>query len=55
MENASILISMLRQGNNGEEILKILDTIAASDDTMQATLEPIDFWHHGHRIRHACI
>jgi hypothetical protein len=43
MENASILISMLRQGNNGEEILKILDTIAASDDKMQATLEPIDF------------
>jgi len=43
MENTSILISMLRQGSNGEEILQILDTITASDDTMQATLEPIDF------------
>ena len=55
MENTSILISMLRQGSNGEEILQILDTIAASDDTMEPTLEPIDFWYHGHRIRHTCI
>lgn len=43
MENSSILISLLRRGNNGEEILQILDTIAASDDTMEPTLEPIDF------------
>ena len=43
MENTSILISMLRQGNNGEEILQILDTIAASDATMEPTSEPIDF------------
>lgn len=43
MENRSILISMLRQGNNGEEILQILDTITASDDTMNPTSDPIDF------------
>jgi hypothetical protein len=43
MENRSILISMLRQGNNGEEILEILDTITASDDTMNPTSDPIDF------------
>lgn len=43
MEYRSILISMLRQGNNGEEILEILDTITASDDTMNPTSDPIDF------------
>jgi hypothetical protein len=43
MESSSILISLLRQGKNGEEILQILDTITASDDTMKPTLEPIDF------------
>ena len=43
MENTSILISMLRQGNNGEEILQILDTITASDDTMKPTSDPIEF------------
>jgi hypothetical protein len=42
----NILISMLRQGNNGEEILQILDTITSDDAMMQdegPTLEPIDF------------
>lgn len=43
MKSHSILISMLRQGSNGEEILQILDTITASDDTMKPTSEPIDF------------
>ena len=43
MENRSILISMLRQGNNGEEILQILDTITTSDDTMEPTLDHIEF------------
>jgi hypothetical protein len=43
MENSSILISMLRQGNNGEEILEILDTIATSDDIMEPTLDHIEF------------
>ena len=43
MENRSILLSMLRQGNNGEEILQILDTITTSDDTKEPTLDPIDF------------
>jgi hypothetical protein len=43
METSSILISMLRQGNNGEEILEILDTIATSDDIMEPILDHIEF------------
>ena len=44
MENRSLLLSLLRKGQTGEEILKILDTITSSDDTCEgATLEPIDF------------
>ena len=48
-----VLISMLRQGNTGNEILSILDVIAndaiseGNDDTQTAnvpTLEMIDFW-----------
>jgi hypothetical protein len=39
-----ILVSMLRKGSNGEELLQILDTI--TDDAMiedeGATLEPIE-------------
>lgn len=42
-----VLLSLLAQGNNGNEILSILDTIAAdyvsdSDDS-EGTLNPIDF------------
>ena len=55
MENRSLLISMLRKGENGEEILQILETITSSDGAGEPTLEPIDFWYHGNRIRHACI
>ena len=48
-----VMISMLRQGNNGSEILSILDVIASDtisegdDDTQTGnvpTLEYIDFW-----------
>jgi len=48
-----VMISMLRQGNNGSEILSILDVIAndtisdGNDDTQNdnvPTLEMIDFW-----------
>lgn len=48
-----VLISMLRQGNTGNEILSILDVIAndaiseGDDDTQTGnvpTLEMIDFW-----------
>lgn len=40
-----IMLSMLRQGSNGEEILKILDTIVDTDDTVVHTgLEPTSEW-----------
>jgi hypothetical protein len=37
-----VLISMLNQGETGNEILMILDAITESDDN-QPTLEEIDF------------
>jgi hypothetical protein len=43
MENYSLLVSLLRKGKNGEEILKILETITNSDDSNEPTLDPIDF------------
>ena len=43
MEDRSILISMLRQGSNGEEILQILDTITTPDVKVEPTSEFIDF------------
>ena len=56
MENRSLLLSLLRKGQTGEEILQILETITSGDDASEhGTLEPIDFWYYGHRIRHACI
>ncbi len=56
MENRSLLLSLLRKGQTGEEILQILESITSSDDTAEhGTLEPIDFWYYGNRIRHACI
>lgn len=43
----SVLISLLRKGSNGEEILTILDSITAdvsdSDDVSQPTLNEIEF------------
>jgi len=42
-----ILLSLLRQGSTGAEILNILDTVAsgidAGDDTAEPTLDAIDF------------
>jgi hypothetical protein len=44
MENRSLLLSMLRKGQTGEEILQILDAITSSDDNSEGpTLNPIDF------------
>lgn len=44
MENRSLLLSLLRKGQTGEEILKILETITSSDDHSDGpTLDPIDF------------
>jgi len=40
-----VLVSMLSKGQNGNEILTILDMIVGSDDTnsTEPTLEEIDF------------
>jgi hypothetical protein len=44
MENRSLLVSLLRKGQNGEEILQILETITGGDDDSDGpTLNPIDF------------
>ena len=43
METNSIMLSMLRQGNTGDEILQILDTITSGDDDSLPTLESIEF------------
>lgn len=43
METNSIMLSMLRQGNTGDEILQILDAIASGDDDSLPTLESIEF------------
>lgn len=43
----TVLISLLRKGSNGEEILTILDSITSdvsdSDDVSQPTLNEIEF------------
>ena len=43
-----VLISLLAQGNNGNEILSILDTLAADHVSEQSDNEPtlnqIEFW-----------
>jgi len=40
-----VLVSMLRKGQTGDEILTILDMIAGSDDTItEPTLDEIEFW-----------
>lgn len=39
-----VLVSMLRKGQTGDEILTILDMIVGSDDTItEPTLEEIEF------------
>lgn len=41
----ALLISMLRKGQTGDEILTILDMISDdSDDTTEPTLDEIQFW-----------
>jgi hypothetical protein len=40
----NLALSLLRQGRNGEQILSILESIAAPDDAApQPTAEPIQF------------
>ena len=44
----TVLISMLRKGSNGDEFLKILDSLTnvqpdAESATMTPSLEPFDF------------
>lgn len=38
-----LALSMLRQGNTGDEILQILETLTQEDDAPQPTLEEIQF------------
>jgi hypothetical protein len=38
-----LLVSMLRKGNTGDEILHILDTITEGDKESEPTLEEIQF------------
>lgn len=41
----ALLISMLRKGQTGDEILTILDMISDESDTMsEPTLDEIEFW-----------
>ena len=44
----SIALSLLAQGNNGNEILSILDALASENvsevDVNEPTLNEIDFW-----------
>ena len=42
---SNLAIALLRRGSNGDEILQILETIAAdnSSDSAQPTAEPIQF------------
>ena len=42
----TLMISMLKQANNGDELLAILDTLAAKDEAVEynePTLESIPF------------
>jgi hypothetical protein len=38
-----LLVSMLRKGNTGDEILQILDTIMKEGEDSEPTLEEIQF------------
>ena len=39
-----LALSLLRSGNNGDQILQILETIASDDVTIaEPTLEPLEF------------
>ena len=39
----SVMISLLRKGETGDQILEILDTLTESSDTNEPTSEPIEF------------
>lgn len=41
--STQLMISLLRKGQNGDQILKILDEIASEPDTELGTLEEIEF------------
>ena len=41
--STQIMISLLRKGQNGEEILKILDEITQQEPADQGTLDEIEF------------
>jgi len=41
--STALLVSMLRKGKTGDEILTILDMITGEDDTTEPTLEEIEF------------
>lgn len=45
--STKLMISMLKQANNGNDLLSILDTLVTEDitetDMNQPTLEPIEF------------
>lgn len=44
--STSLMISMLRKGSTGEEILKILDTLASDEQDVVDSMspEPTDQW-----------
>ena len=39
-----VMIGMLKQGANGNEILQILEVLAANSDAPQPTLQELTFW-----------
>lgn len=41
--STELMISLLRKGNNGEQILKILDEITEEAPARQGTLDEIEF------------
>mgnify|MGYP000234575400 FL=1 len=41
--STQLMISLLRKGQNGDQILKILDEITSEPDTELGTLDEIEF------------
>ena len=39
----SVMISLLRKGNNGNEILQILDSICEDSEQQNSTVNVVDF------------
>ena len=57
-----IMISLLRKGNTGAQILEILDSIVADTDntetnkmTAEPTLHELEFWSHKALISHSIV